>query len=162
MSTSSLDRLDARILLALDAEPDASGLALSRSLGIARNTVHARLARLEAGGALGPFTRRLRASALGYSLTALVSISLTQTQTQGVESGLFTIPEVVEVHATTGDADLVAKVLAKDTTDFHRINTEILRIKGILRTSTVISVLEVMPTRMEALLRRMAGDERPS
>ena len=98
----------------------------------------------------------------GADLSPLVSISLTQKQAQGVESGLFTIPEVVEVHATTGDADLVAKVLAKDTTDFHRINTEILRLEGIVRTSTVMAVLEVMPTRMEALLRRMAGDERPA
>ncbi|WP_422758534.1 Lrp/AsnC family transcriptional regulator [Paenarthrobacter sp. C1] len=160
MNTSQLDRLDARILLALDAEPDASALALSRSLGVARNTVHARLARLEASGALGSFTRRLRGSALGYTLTALVSISVMQTQSHLVESGLFTIPEVVEVHATTGDADLVAKVLARDTTDFHRINTEILRLEGIQRTSTVISVLEVMPTRMEGLLERLARQDR--
>ncbi|WP_458114007.1 Lrp/AsnC family transcriptional regulator [Arthrobacter sp. R1-13] len=158
MRSFEIDRLDARILLALDEEPDASALSLSRSLGVARNTVHARLARLQAGGVLGPFTRRLRASALGYSLTALVSISVMQTQSHLVQAGLFTIPEVIEVHATTGDADLVAKVLAKDTTDFHRINTEILRLEGIQRTSTVISVLEVMPTRMEGLLKKIAGE----
>lgn len=159
MSNSQIDRLDARILLALDQEPDASALSLSRSLGVARNTVHARLARLEAGGALGLYTRRLKASALGYSLTALVSISVTQNRSHSVEASLFTISEIVEVHATTGDADLVAKVLAKDTTDFHRINEEILRIEGIQRTSTVISLLEVMPTRMEGLLKRMAGED---
>ncbi|MFK4637183.1 DNA-binding Lrp family transcriptional regulator [Paenarthrobacter histidinolovorans] len=161
MSASKLDRLDARILLALDVNPDASALALSRSLGVARNTIHARIARLEASGALGSFTRRLRGAAMGYSLTALVSISVMQTKSHLVEAGIFTIPEVVEVHATTGDADLVAKVLAKDTTDLHRINTEILRLEGIQRTSTVISVLEVMPTRMQALLERMAGEDNP-
>jgi hypothetical protein len=80
---------------------------------------------------------------------------------QGVEYELFTIPEVLEVDATTGHADLVATVLAKDdgfSSDQHEDPAS----EGILRTSTVISVLEVMPTRMEALLRRMAGDERPS
>ena len=43
---SALDSLDARLLLALDDDPDATILALARTLGVARNTVHARFARL--------------------------------------------------------------------------------------------------------------------
>ncbi len=60
-----LDATDARILSALDDDPAATALALSRTLGLARNTVHARLRRLESGGALGPVSRRIRPSALG-------------------------------------------------------------------------------------------------
>ena len=55
----TLDSLDGRIILALDKDPEASALALSRTLGVARNTVHARLARLERSGALRSFSRRL-------------------------------------------------------------------------------------------------------
>ena len=156
MNKPALDALDAKILLALDSDPTASVLALARTLGVARNTVHARLGRLEAG-MLQQFTRRLDPAALGYNLVALVSISVTQTKGDAADAGLFTIPEVVEVHSTTGDADLVAKVLAKDTGDLHRITRDILAIEGIERTSTVISLLEVMPLRMEALLRRQAS-----
>ncbi|MDQ0819159.1 DNA-binding Lrp family transcriptional regulator [Arthrobacter sp. V4I6] len=46
------DSLDARIILALDEDPEASALALSRTLSLARNAVHARLTKLERGGAL--------------------------------------------------------------------------------------------------------------
>ncbi|MGY4542823.1 putative transcriptional regulator [Arthrobacter sp. UYNi723] len=53
----TLDSLDGRIILALDKDPEASALALSRTLGVARNTVHARLARLERSGALRSFSR---------------------------------------------------------------------------------------------------------
>ena len=83
----------------------------------------------------------------------------TQTKGGAADAGLFTIPEVVEVHSTTGDADLVAKVLAKDTADLHRITRDILAVEGVERTSTVISLLEVMPLRMEALLKRLASGE---
>ena len=34
----TLDSLDGRIILALDKDPEASALALSRTLGVARNT----------------------------------------------------------------------------------------------------------------------------
>ena len=42
-NTRTLDSLDGRIILALDKDPEASALALSRTLGVSRNTVHARL-----------------------------------------------------------------------------------------------------------------------
>ncbi|MFF2843616.1 Lrp/AsnC family transcriptional regulator [Paenarthrobacter sp. NPDC057981] len=148
-----LDPLDARIILALDKDPEASALALSRTLGVARNTVHARLARLQNSGALRSFSRRLDPSALGYSLMAFLSLSISQTRADSVEGGLRAIPEVIEVHATTGDADLMAKVVARGTADLYRITNQILEIDGIQRTSTAISVLEVLPPRYDGLLR---------
>ena len=45
ISMSLIDPLDARILLALDDDPAATILSLSRTLGVARNTVQARLKR---------------------------------------------------------------------------------------------------------------------
>ncbi|MGG6381395.1 aminotransferase class I/II-fold pyridoxal phosphate-dependent enzyme [Paenarthrobacter sp. NEAU-H11] len=112
----ALDSLDGRIILALDKDPEASALALSRTLGVARNTVHARLARLERSGALRSFSRRLDPAALGYELTAFLSLSISQTRTGSVEDGLAAIPEVIEVHTTTGDADLMGAAVTDRTT----------------------------------------------
>jgi len=155
----TLDSLDGRIILALDKDPEASALALSRTLGVARNTVHARLARLERSGALRPFSRRLDPAALGYELMAFLSLSISQTRTGSVEDGLAAIPEVIEVHATTGDADLMAKVVARGTADLYRITNEILEIEGIERTSTAISILELMPPRYDGLISRLSKEE---
>src|SRR5947208_1618532 len=55
----TMDALDARILLAVDDDPDATTLALAQRLGIARNTLQARLRRLRATGAVGQFSRRV-------------------------------------------------------------------------------------------------------
>ena len=76
---SPIDSLDARLLLALDDDPDASTLALSQALGIARNTAQSRLRRLAESGALLTNSRRIDASALGYDLVAFISIAISQT-----------------------------------------------------------------------------------
>lgn len=155
-TTSPIDATDARILAALDEDPTASALALSRTLGLARNTVHARLRRLEAGGALGPVSRRARPSALGYPLVAFIEIAISQATLHEAYGALAAIPEIVEMHATTGAADLLAKVVARDTADLHRITTLLLEIEGVQRTSTAVSLEEVVPPRMAPLLARRA------
>lgn len=154
-SRVTLDSTDARILTALDDDPHASVLGLSRALGLARNTVHARLRRLEAGDALGPVSRRVRPSALGYPLVAFIEIEISQGLMRDAYGAISAIPEVVEAHATTGSADLLIKILARDTADLHRITNLLLDIPGVQRTSTAVSLDEVLPPRLAPLLDRL-------
>src|SRR3712207_7095343 len=74
----SVDATDARLLRALGEDPRATVMALSQRLGLARNTVQARLARLESSGALAPFEHRVRPEALGYRLGAYVTAQVVQ------------------------------------------------------------------------------------
>jgi DNA-binding Lrp family transcriptional regulator len=156
LSMARIDAVDARIILALDDDPDATILALSRTLGIARNTVHARLRRLAADGALKPFSQRVDLAALGYELAAFLSLSVSQTD-PGLVQGLLDVPEVISAHYTTGDADLLVQVVAKNTRDLYRITASILAIEGVHRTSTAVSLVEPIPNRPHALLRVAAG-----
>jgi len=153
-----IDPLDARILLALDEDPSATALSLSRSLGVARNTIHARLRKLESSdGALGDTSRRVQLAALGYTLTAFVEISITQGLAEEAHLALEAIPEIVEIHSTTGDADLLVKVVARAPSDLHRVTNAVLASPGVVRTSTSVSLREVIPFRLSPLLRRTAG-----
>ncbi|CAH0183095.1 Lrp/AsnC family transcriptional regulator [Plantibacter cousiniae (nom. nud.)] len=154
---ATIDHLDARILTALDDDPSMTALALARTLGVARNTVHARLRRLETSGALAAPSRRVRLSALGYPLTAFIEISIRQDLATEAYAALESIPEIVEVHATTGDADLFAKVVAHDTEDLHRIAGVLLAAPGVVRTNTKVSLIEVIPYRASTLLDRLAA-----
>src|SRR5215469_4893068 len=156
LNMTPIDALDARIILALDDDPDATILALSRALGIARNTVHARLRRLADNGALKQFSQRLDLRALGYELVAFMSLSVSQTD-PGIVEGLLGLPEVISAHYTTGDADILVHVVAKDTRDLHRITNAILAIDGVGRTGTAVSLHEAIPYRSHALLSRAAG-----
>ena len=151
LTMSHIDPLDARILLALDDDPDASTLSLASTLGVARNTIQARLKRL-GRGALRSFGQRVDPAALGYPLVAFVSLSISQSDGDQATEDLKRIPEVIEIHSTTGDADLLVKVVARDTADLYRVTTSMLELRGVQRSSTAISLAEQLPTRMRALL----------
>ena len=56
-------------------------------------------------------------------------------------------------------ADLLAKVAARDPADLHRITNAMLAIDGVVRTSTAMSLVEVMPTRTLPLLQAATGKQ---
>jgi DNA-binding Lrp family transcriptional regulator len=156
-SMSLIDSLDARILLALDDDPDATTLAVSRTLGVSRNTVQARLKRMARVSALRDFGQRVDPAALGYPLVAFISLEISQSLGDAAAEGLIALPEVVEIHSTSGDADMLVKVVARDTTHLYRVTNDMLAIPGVTRSSTSISLAEVLPTRLRALLEVVAA-----
>ena len=153
-----LDATDARLLLALSADPRATVLSLAQQLGLARNTVQARLARLESSGALDPFERRVRPEALGYRLGAYVTVTVVQTSLAEVSGALAQIPEVVEVTGLSGAADLLVEVVATDADDLWRITEQVLAIPGVQRTDTALALRRFVDHRLAPLLERAAGD----
>lgn len=156
-SGPAVDATDARILLALAGEPRATVLALAQRLGLSRNTVQARLAKLEDGGTLGSCERRVVPSSLGYPLTAFVTMRVDQHRLAEVSDALAAIPEVVEVFGLSGETDLLARVVAVGAEDLYRIAGQILGIPAVERTSTALAMRELVPHRLTPLLQRVAG-----
>lgn len=153
-----LDPTDARLLQALGEDPRASVMALSQRLGLARNTVQARLARLEAGDALAPFTVRIRPEALGHPLEAYVTVQVVQHDLADVGAALGDIPEVLEVTALSGAADLLVRVAATDADHLWRITERVLALPGVQRTDTALALRRLVDHRIDPLLQRAAGD----
>jgi DNA-binding Lrp family transcriptional regulator len=153
-----VDATDARLLLALDEDPRASVMALSQKLGLARNTVQARLARLEGSGVLAPFERRVRPEALGYRLRAYVTVQVVQRSLAEVADALAHIPEVLEVIGLSGVVDLLVEVAATDADDLWRITEQVLAIPGVQRTDTALALRRFVEHRMTPLLERATGE----
>ncbi|MEU6572647.1 Lrp/AsnC family transcriptional regulator [Streptomyces sp. NPDC046805] len=161
-SGATVDATDARILLALAHEPRATILALAQRLGLSRNTVQARLTKLETNGALGSRERGVAPGALGYPLTAFVTMHVDQHRLSEVAETLAAIPEVVEVFGLSGQTDLLARVVAADAEDLYRIAGQILASPGVERTTTALAMRELVPHRLTPLLERVAGIGRRS
>jgi DNA-binding Lrp family transcriptional regulator len=157
MPESPLDATDARLLLALTQDPRASVMALSQRLGLARNTVQARLARLEQSGALASFDRRVLPEALGYRLSAYVTVQVVQRSLAEVSGGLAQIPEVLEVIGLSGVADLLVRIVARDADDLWRITEQVLAIPGVQRIDTALALRRFVDHRVSQLLERAAG-----
>jgi DNA-binding Lrp family transcriptional regulator len=155
----SLDSTDARLLLALTEDPRASVMALSQRLGLARNTVQARLTRLEHSGALAAFDRRVQPEALGYRLGAYVTVQVVQRSLAEVSDGLAKIPEVVEVVGLSGAADLLVHVVARDADDLWRLTEQLLAVPGVQRIDTALAMRRFVEQRVTPLLQRAAGHD---
>jgi DNA-binding Lrp family transcriptional regulator len=155
----NLDGTDTRLLLALARDPRSTVVALAQQLGLSRNTVQARLAQLERRNVFLPFERRINPAALGYPLAAFVHLHVQQQKLAPVTEALSLIPEVVEAYGITGQADILAKVVSEGAEDLFRITGKILAIDGVERTDTSLAMHELIPYRMEQLLRsgRMLG-----
>jgi DNA-binding Lrp family transcriptional regulator len=156
---ADVDATDARILLALGEDPRASVMALSQRLGLARNTVQARLSRLESNDVLAPLDRRVRPEALGYRLGAYVTATVVQRSLAEVSHALADIPEVIEVTGLSGVADLLVEVVARDADDLWRITEQLLAIEGVQRIDTALTMRRFVEHRLSPLLERAAGTE---
>lgn len=152
-----MDATDARLLLALAESPRASVLALAERLGLSRNTVQARLARLDDRGVLGSFERRIDPAALGYPLTGFVTVQVVQRMLAEVAAALDDVPEVVEVLGISGQTDLLVQLVARDADDLYRVSGQLLGIDGVERTSTSLVMRRLVEHRLAPLLERIAG-----
>jgi len=152
-----VDATDARLLQALAEDPRATVMALSQRLGLARNTVQARLTRLESAGALAPFDHRVRPDALGFPLGAYMTVTVVQRSLADVSDALAHIPEVLEVTGLSGVVDLLVQVAARDADDLWRITEQVLAIPGVQRTDTALALRRFVEYRTTPLIDRLSG-----
>ncbi|MTD16172.1 AsnC family transcriptional regulator [Nakamurella sp. YIM 132087] len=151
------DQLDARILRELDRDPQSTLVALAQRLGISRNTVQARITRLEAGGNLLPHSTRVDPRALGYPIAAVVVVTVRQQQLSTVTDALSVLPEVLEVLVLAGSMDLLVHVAATDADDLYRITGCVQGMTGVVRTDTSMVMRRLVDRRVAPLLDRLAA-----
>ena len=135
-----MDTRDHDLLARLDAVTRPNVLELSRRLGTARNTVQARLERLQASGAITGFGPILDLGALGFAVLAYATLEIAQGGEADVIAGLARIPEVLEVHKVTGPGDLLCRIVARTNDHLHDVLELVLATPGIRRTTTALAL----------------------
>jgi DNA-binding Lrp family transcriptional regulator len=146
-----LDRVDERLITALALFPRAGMMQLAREVGVARNTVQARLDHLLDGGVITGFGPEIDLRRLGYGVSAFVTIEIAQGRGPDVDEGLAAIPEVVEAYMTTGSADLLCRLVARDNDHLGRLIARIVDVPGITRTTTSL----ILATRISPRARQV-------
>lgn len=149
-----IDELDGRIIELFAAEPRVGVLEASRRLGVARGTVQARLDRLTRDGVIGGFGPDIDPAALGYDVTAFVTLQIRQIGGHDpVGERLAQIPEVIEAHTITGPGDMFCRIVARSNTDLQRVIDALVDVAGVERASSVISLATQVPYRTLPLVR---------
>jgi DNA-binding Lrp family transcriptional regulator len=148
-----IDALDANLIALLRAEPRVGVLDASRRLGVARGTVQARLDKLVERGVVRSFGPEVDPAALGYDVTAFVTLEISQPRGHSVlTEHLAAVPEVLEAHTITGSGDVLLRVVARSNADLQRVIDTIVTADGIMRSSSVIALETQVPYRVDPLV----------
>src|SRR6478609_1716702 len=103
--SDQIDQLDANLIEALRKDPRVGLLEIARRVGVARGTVQARLAKLEARGVITGYGPEIEPARMGYPISAFVFVELNQGRLTEAAEAARACPEVLEVDAVSGDQD---------------------------------------------------------
>ena len=136
------DEIDHFILQSLVNDGRRKFLDIARKLRLTGGTIHARINKYKKSGLLNGFSAQLNIQELGYDIVSFIGISLSKgADYKEVSRKLSTIPEILEIHYTTGNYSLFLKVLAKNMKDFHRLLYEqIQKMEEVEHTETILSL----------------------
>jgi DNA-binding Lrp family transcriptional regulator len=142
----TIDELDARLIAELRASPRVGLLEIARRLGVARGTVQARLAKLEARGVITGYGPEVDPAAMGYGIQAFVLLELAQGRLDEAREALAAVPEVIEADAISGPMDVLCRLVARDTEHLQEVVNRVLASPAIRRsTSYIVLSQQVRP-----------------
>lgn len=117
-----IDSLDREILKRLQRDSRTSFLEIARDLGVAGGTIHARVGRMREIGLITGSRIEIDYRRLGYTIQAFIGLKLVKAHDCGtLMEKMVSLPEVLEVHYTTGAYSLFIKIMAKSMKDLHAL-----------------------------------------
>ena len=146
-----IDRYDRQILEHLQKDGRISNQDLADRIGLSPSPCLRRVRALEEAGIVKGYRALLDAKALGYSLMALIYISMdmhTPERFDNFERQIRENPEVLECLMITGqDADYQIKVVVKDMDAFQELLlNRITRIQGVTGVQSSFVLRRVVDT----------------
>lgn len=122
MAQSSLDRIDHRILAALQSDGRLANVELAERIGLSPSPCLRRLKRLERQGYIVSYRANLDRSKIGLAFTAFVSVKIdahADERATRFEEAVRAMPEVVACHMVAGEADYLLEVVVPDLARFQ-------------------------------------------
>lgn len=131
-----LDRIDRRILMAMQDNGRISNLELAEQVGLSPTPCSRRVRRLEDSGIIRRHVTLLNQSMLGLKLTAYIGISMdrhTPDRFETFEAELARYPEVMECSVVTGQSsDYLLKAVVPDMEYYEKfLLGRLTRIPGV-------------------------------
>jgi Lrp/AsnC family transcriptional regulator, regulator for asnA, asnC and gidA len=139
-----LDNLDKAILKQLIENGNKPYTEIAKELIVSAGTIHVRMKKMLELGVVSGTHLEVIPSKLGYDICAFLGIYLEKGSVYKESVSKFEkIPEIVELHYTTGAYSMFAKIICKDTQHLREVlNEKIQAIDGVQRTETFISLEE--------------------
>ncbi|NDZ18354.1 ArsR family transcriptional regulator [Variovorax sp. WS11] len=142
-----LDRLDLRILSALQADGRIANLKLAEAIGLSPTAVLARVQRLTRDGYILGYEARLNPLKLGAGMLVFVEVLLDRTTPNvfdAFKAAVQVRPEIMECHMVAGGFDYLLKTRSADMNDYRNFaGTVLWQLPGVRETRTYAVMEEV-------------------
>jgi len=148
----TFDRLDSELLALLSRDARMGVVEIASALGVTRHTVQARLKRLEDLELLRGFTPRVDLAGAGVTVEAFAALALDQGKLDEIVEQLAAIPQVLEVHTTTGREDLLVRIATTSHADLQALIQRIVGMSGVSHSNTSLALTTPLPYRVQPLL----------
>lgn len=139
-----LDKIDKQILNTLQENGKTTNSRLSKIVGISAPATLERVKRLELAGVISHFTAVIDPEKIGFTIMAMVNISLSLSSLSSVaaiKEKFVALDEVIQCYQIAGANDFILKVIAKDIKAYGQfMNMKLTQIEGIqvIKSSFVI------------------------
>ncbi|NRO99385.1 winged helix-turn-helix transcriptional regulator [Paraburkholderia sp. NMBU_R16] len=142
-----LDRVDVRILQALQQDAHIKAADLAESLGLSLSPFYRRVRLLEESGIISGYATLLNQEKVGLPVSAYVSVAVDKKSApllKSFELEIANFEEVMECYLMTGAFDYMLRVVAPDIAGLERFVMEKLtKIEGVRDINTSISLRRV-------------------
>ena len=126
MRRAKLDRVDRRILRALQDDGRMTNVELARRAEISAPPCLRRVRALEEAGYIRGYHADINPEALGYGVTVFAQVGLSsqaETDLKAFEALMQSWPEVRECHMLAGETDFLLRIVAVDWDAYQRFLT---------------------------------------
>lgn len=139
-----IDNIDKKILAILMEDASIPYTDIAKKVHVSGGTVHVRMKKMTDLGIVKGTQLKVAYSKLGYDITAFLGVYLERSSFYDeAVKGLEEIPEIVDIHYTTGNYSMFVKIVCRDTQQLREVlHDKIQKVPGIQRTETFISLQE--------------------
>ncbi len=142
-----LDRIDLRILKALQADGRIANLKLAETVGLSATAVLARVQRLTRDNYILGYEARLNPLKLGAGMLVFVEVMLDRTTSNVFDEFKAAVqvqPDILECHMVAGGFDYLLKTRSADMDGYRNFAGSVLwRLPGVRETRTYAVMEEV-------------------
>lgn len=146
--SSSLDRIDLRILRLLQADGRMGNAEIAKQVNTSAATCHRRLQTLFADGVVRAVRALIDPGRVGRGTLVMVGVVLDRSTPESFsafEAAVRTIPTVLDCHLVAGDFDYFLKIRVSDMADFNALHSAtLLRLPGVRQLRTFFVMKEVI------------------
>ena len=146
---TDLDRIDVRILTALQGDSDQAIAELSESVGLSANACWRRIKRLEELGIIRGRVALLDPMKLNLGVTVFVAIRTNEHNDawlQKFNEAVAQIPEIVELYRMSGEVDYLMKVVVADIAHYDRVYKRLISLVKLTDVSSSFAMEQMKYT----------------